>query len=739
MCFGCYGTNHLSRNCLNRRKCKHCGRSHPSALHIDGFQLPQKDIKNSVKFENGKAVGNACTNLQDTSCLATRPAESVILHAILPVRVKKKGSTETVVTYAFYDNGSGGCFLTESLREKIGIDGEKSELQLGTMHGQSLVATTIVNDLVVTDMEDRNPIEISRSYTRMEIPVTEQQIPTPEVVKQWEHLHGVAERMPKFIPNLEIGLLIGSNCPAAIEPLEVVPSGDKGPYAMRLRHGWTLTGPLQVKDVSTHGNVTCHRITVREVEPVKEVISPQAIQQMFEMDFNDYKYGPDEYSYSQEDKRFIREVERGIQHHDGHYVIPLPFREPQMTMPNNRNQVLKRANWQRNKMLRDENYRNDYVNFVNEMLAKGYARKVPEDQLEAVPGKVWYIPHHGIYHPRKPQKIRVVFDCSAKHQGTSLNDQLMQGPDLTNSLVGVLTRFRQDRVAFMADIEAMFHQVRVPDEQCDFLRFLWWPDGNLEAVIQEYQMTVHLFGAASSPSCCNFALKQTAEDTEHQSGLLVAETIRRNFYVDDCLRSVKDEQTAIELIQGLCQACAHGGFNLNKFISSSRTVLESIPVEKRSKEARDLDLGHDCLPVERALGVQWCVESDVFEFRIVVSDKPPMRRGILSVISSVYDPLGFAAPFTLPAKKILQDLCREGIGWDDTVPDKHQRRWAKWLSELPLLEQFKVNRCLQPAKFGTDVPTGTCFLRRKFHRIRCCCLFTTAGRQQSHSLHIPSG
>ena len=341
MCFGCYGTNHLSRNCSNRRKCKHCGRSHPSALHIDGFQLPQKDSKNSVKFENGRAVSNACTNLQDASCLATRPAESVILHAILPVRVKKKGSTETVVTYAFYDNGSGGCFLTEDLREQIGVDGEKSELQLGTMHGQIFVTTTIVNNLVVTDMEDKNPIEIPRSYTRMEIPVTKQQIPTPEIVKQWEHLHGVAERMPKFIPNLEIGLLIGSNCPGAMEPLEVVPSGDKGPYAMRLRHGWTLTGPLQVKDTPTPGNITCHRIMVREVEPVKEVIPAQAIQQMFELDFNDHRYGPDECSYSQEDKKFIKEVEQGIRHQDAHYVIPLPFRKPQMTMPNNRDQALK--------------------------------------------------------------------------------------------------------------------------------------------------------------------------------------------------------------------------------------------------------------------------------------------------------------------------------------------------------------------------------------------------------------
>lgn len=152
----------------------------------------------------------------------------------------------------------------------------------------------------------------------------------------------------------------------------------------------------------------------------------------------------------------------------------------------------------------------------------------------------------------------------------------------------------------------------------------------MEAVIQEYQMTVHLFGAASSPSCCNVALKQTARDTELTSGPLVAETIRRNVYVDDCIRSVEDEQTAIELTQGLSEACAHGGFNLTKFISNSRAVLESVPPEKRSKEARDLDLGTDRLPVEGALGVQWCMESDVFEFRIVLDDKPPSRRGMSS-------------------------------------------------------------------------------------------------------------
>ena len=73
-----------------------------------------------------------------------------------------------------------------------------------------------------------------------------------------------------------------------------------------------------------------------------------------------------------------------------------------------------------------------------------------------------------------PGKVRVVFDCAAKFKDVSLNSRLLQGPDFMNSLVGVLMRFRQDHIALAADIEAMFHQVRVKDDDCDALRFLWW-------------------------------------------------------------------------------------------------------------------------------------------------------------------------------------------------------------------------------------------------------------------------
>ena len=135
--------------------------------------------------------------------------------------------------------------------------------------------------------------------------------------------------------------------------------------------------------------------------------------------------------------------------------------------------------------------------------------------------------------------------------------------------------------------------------------------------------------------------------------------MRRNFYVDDCLRSVSTEVKAKEQIDGLRQVCPKGGFRLTKFICNRRSVLQSIPEEERSKDVKTLNLNYDELPIERALGVQWCVESETFRFRITNKNKPLTRIGILSIVSSIYDPLGFAAPFTLRAKKLLQDLCKD--------------------------------------------------------------------------------
>ncbi|XP_063068882.1 uncharacterized protein LOC134460379 [Engraulis encrasicolus] len=386
---------------------------------------------------------------------------------------------------------------------------------------------------------------------------------------------------------------------------------------------------------------------------------------------------------------------------DNHYQLKLPFKRG-VCLPNNYTVAKQRITGLKRKFLRDKQLFEEYSANISEMVSRGYAEEVPAKQLSGSSGKVWYIPHHGVRHPRK-KTLRVVFDCAATFQGTSLNQQLLQGPNLNSTLLGVLLRFRQHPVAIMGDVQAMYHQVRVPLEDRDCLRFLWWAGGDLTKDVAVFRMTVHLFGAVSSPSCAIFALRKTADDSQADFPEEVVSTVKENFYVDDCLKSVESEEEALSMVKHLTTLCKKGGFTLTKWTSNSRTVLQALSEDQRAKDLKELDMDRDELPVERALGLRWCVEEDTFTFKLDLPQRSYTRRGMLSVASSVYDPLGFLAPVMLPAKQMLQELCRRTVGWDDAIPQDLLHQWTRWLEELDMLSEFHVRRCVKPKGFGDVV------------------------------------
>ena len=176
--------------------------------------------------------------------------------------------------------------------------------------------------------------------------------------------------------------------------------------------------------------------------------------------------------------------------------------------------------------------------------------------------------------------------------------------------------------------------------------------------------------------------------------------MKRNFYVDDCLVSVETEEKAVKLSTELKNLLSRGGFNLTKWLSNRPRVLKFIPIEERVKQLKDLDLNHDALPVDRALGVSWDVERDCFGYKLSYKDKPLTRRGLLSIVSSIYDPLGYANPFIMRARLLLQELTRLKLGWDEPVPETQRREWQNWSKELPQMKEFEVNRCVKPHDFG---------------------------------------
>lgn len=568
---------------------------------------------------------------------------------------------------------------------QLNVSGKRTNFMLRTMGQERVTTAYILSGLEVAELDGENFYPLSEVFTQREMPVTIDNMVTAEELTKWPYLSKVR------IPNVKakVGLLIGTNAPRVLEPWEIINSQNNGPYAVRTKLGWVVNGPLNGGSGTPVPSATVNRISPQKLEHI--------LVTQYQQDFCEKAL--EEKEMSRDDLRFMETMTLSAKLQDGKYCMKLPFRKRDVSLPNNIAVVKQRMLGLKRRFLSNPDLHQEYAEYIDGLISNTYAEGVPLRKLQAEPGRVWYIPHHPVYHPRKGN-LRVVFDCGVTYQGACLNKELLQGPNLTSSLLGVLLRFREEPVAFMGDIKSMFHQVKVAEEDRDFLRFLWWSNGDLTQDLVEYRMTVHLFGATSSPSCASYALRRSADDHQSEFPADVCQSVKENFYVDDCLKSSATESDAIRMIRNLTALCQKGGFTLEKFASNSRGVLQAIAVESRATGLKELDLDRDKLPVERALGLLWCVETDSFRFKIELKQQTHTRRGMLSTVSSIYDPLGFLAPVTLPAKMLLQELCRRGCGWDDSLPPDIVRQWKTWLEDLELLNTFEISRCVKSGTYG---------------------------------------
>ncbi|KAM7380993.1 hypothetical protein PAMP_004254 [Pampus punctatissimus] len=715
LCFGCLKTGHHSRSCDNRSTCERCQKKHPTCLHVDKFSERQTFVSpkgdNNLKDEavTKGTVSTGTTNRVMQAGITTQTS------SIVPVWVSSiTQPDQEILVYALLDTQSDTTFILDEVARDLDTKKENVCLRLSTMSNRSTdIPCQKLTNLQVRGYNLDKRIPLPSLFTREFIPADREHIPTSQTAQKWPHLEELVDKIPPPL-DCEVGLLIGYNCQQALLPREILSGEESYPYAQRTDLGWSIIGCFNATSECTDVIGTSHRVIVHQVTPIvqpslalrREVhfvcktqvkeISPTDIIKALESDFTERT--TDDKLVSQEDLLFLSKVKEGIrQKENGYFELPLPFKTDKPDLPDNKLCAVHRLSALERRLRKNEQYYNDYVHFMNDIITRGDAEKVPQDELENQPA--WYIPHHGVYHPHKPGKIRVVFDCSARFKDTSLNDNLLTGPDLTNTLVGVLCRFRKEPIAIMCDVERMFHQFHVAKEHQDYLRFLWWDNGDLNSKPSVYRMKVHLFGAASSPGCSNFGFKHLASQGLGKFSEESIKFIQRSFYVDDGLISVSSPGEAIHLIEESRALCRTGNLRLHKFISNNEEVLATIPPEE-CVQTKDLDMALGELHIERALGVQWCVEADEFQFRVVVKENPLTRRGVLSTVASVYDPLGFVAPFILVGKQILQELCRDKVSWDEDLPEHILQRWESWLKDLPHLAALKIPRSYCPSNFG---------------------------------------
>ena len=171
------------------------------------------------------------------------------------------------------------------------------------------------------------------------------------------------------------------------------------------------------------------------------------------------------------------------------------------------------------------------------------------------------------------------------------------------------------------------------------------------------------------------------------------------------MKSVDDPKTAMILVKNVVDMCKNGGFHLTKFISNNRKLLMYILEGQRRNGAKNADLIDD-LPTGKALGIQWNIPDDSFTFNIQVNRRPLTKIKMLSIISSIYDPLGLASPFVLEGRQLLQTLCNKHMQWDDVAGPELRKDWERCEQKLKGVENIHKSRCIKPHMFGKMVETS---------------------------------
>ena len=643
LCFRCFSPTHIASRCNVPLKCTICGdRRHSALLHRERQPPPKPEPKSENEGVNPK-----CTTL-------CGPSGGVSCSKTLLVDVYSKRSPHlSKHIYAIIDEQSNRSLVTSELADHLEARGPPEKYFLSTCSGEKeekhgrRVPGIAVRSLSGSEF-------LLPTLTECDtIPQDKSEIPTPDMAKSFPHLIDIAHEIPSPDESAKIQLLIGRDAPELLKVREFRNGPRGAPWAQRLALGWTISGQMCLDFPSGPAHVLTRLTSLStateknretgdesyELVPcpnqfkVEDPILERATDSIFKTTRSD-----NEPSLSCEDRLFLEIKETGIHKNEsGNWEMPLPFRDKLQTMPNNRAQAMRRLQGLLKTFTRKPKMKADYLEFMGKIIEKGHASQVP--RVEAPPpfGRSWYLPHFATYHNTK-HTICVVFDSSCEFEGVSLNKVLLPGPDLMNNLIGVLMRFRKEKVAVMCDVEQMFHSFYVDPAHRNFLRFLWFEGNNPSKPIVEYRMNVHLFGNGPSPAVATYRLRRTALDGEEAKRF-----IHRNFYVDDGLASLPNAQQAIELVKNAQASLATANLRLHKVVSNSVEVMEAFPAEDRAKDVCDLDLRHDSLPAQRSLGVFWNLEMDAFTFKVTLPEKPFTRRGVLSIVNSVYDPLGFAA------------------------------------------------------------------------------------------------
>ncbi|XP_061395654.1 uncharacterized protein LOC133331269 [Musca vetustissima] len=329
-----------------------------------------------------------------------------------------------------------------------------------------------------------------------------------------------------------------------------------------------------------------------------------------------------------------------------------------------------------------------YDEVMQEYLSLGHMELVESHKSNCDP--CFYLPHHGVYKPESATtKLRVVFNGSCPTAtGKCLNDLLYVGPVLQKDIISLILNWRMYKFVFNADISKMYRQIQVNPNHASFQRILYRFSPDEE--IKDYQLKTVTFGLNCAPFLALRTLLQLAHDEEHRFPV-GAKILKDNMYVDDALVGVHSIPEGINAKLQLIGILKSAGFELRKWTSNCRDIIEDLP---RDHLLNEEFLDFDNKSMAKTLGIRWNACTDMFYFVTEkISNKTSFtKREVLSVIARLFDPLGWLAPVIITAKIFMQQLWLDEIQWDDPLKPISLLKWKTFLNNYVNIDKINIPR-----------------------------------------------
>ncbi|XP_029165389.1 uncharacterized protein LOC114936378 [Nylanderia fulva] len=551
---------------------------------------------------------------------------------------------------ALLDQGSTFSFISESLSQALRTKRQRANLQIKCF-GEKFTGTAKSRlTLRLTPRSKADPSFPLEAYVYQRI--TSYAASQVQPFETWPHLQGLSFADPDPSSHHQIHLLIGADLYGSLLLRDIRQGPIGTPTAQLTALGWVLSGP------------TTSRSTASAEASVLNCVSNQDIHLLLQKFWEEEEI-PHPLPLTEEEERceahFVANHYRNSQ---GRYTVRLPFKHDLPIEIGDSLSITTSLYYKMESRLRRQpELQAQYNEFLKEYRALGHMTKVEDSEHSEF--KPVYISHHPVLRDSScTTNLRVVFNASCNtSNNSSLNDHLLIGPRLQQDLPAILLRWRQWRLVYTADIAQMFRQILVHPSDTDFQRILW--RSSADSPIERYRLLTVTYGLAPAPYLAMRVLRQLSIDEGALYPAAVS-ILRESFYVDDALFGADDEASLIEARIQLVEILRKGGFQLRKWASNSLSLLQGLSAHQPEVK-NHLLVKEDTLKV---LGLSWHSQDDSFQF-VVTPPKTvnPTKRSILSFTAKLYDPLGWAAPFVVTSKILLQELWLLKYDWDTPLPD----------------------------------------------------------------------